>query len=64
MIILTKHTKEMMVERGITKEQIKMAIERGSKVKQTNGFKTTYSYIGVCYKIKGEKHIIKTITIE
>jgi len=63
-IILSKHAKEMMVERGITKEQIKIAIQRGSKIKQTGGFKSVYSYIGVCYKIKGGKYIIKTIIVE
>lgn len=63
-IILSKHAKGMMVERGITKEQIKIAIQRGSKIKQTDGFKSVYSYIGVCYKIKGDKYIIKTIIVD
>ncbi len=53
-----------MFERGIDEEQIKNAIKRGSKVKQTDGFKSVYSYMGVCYKIRGEKYIIKTVTIE
>ena len=53
-----------MFERGIDEEQIKTTIKRGSKIKQTDGFKSVYSYIGVCYKIRGEKYIIKTVTLE
>ena len=53
-----------MFDRGIDEEQIKTAIKRGSKIKQTDGFKSVHSYIGVCYKIRGDKYIIKTVTIE
>ena len=53
-----------MFDRGIDEEQIKTAIKRGSKIRQTDGFKSVYSYIGVCYKIRREKCIIKTVTIE
>ena len=53
-----------MFDRGIDEEQIKIAIQRGSKIKQTDGFKSVYSYIGVCYKIIGDKYIIKTVIIE
>ena len=44
-----------MFDRGIDEEQIKTAIKRSPKIRQTDGFKALYSYIGVCYKIKGEK---------
>ena len=63
-LIITKHARQQMFDRGIDEEQIKVTIKRGSKVKQTDGFKSVYSYIGVCYKIRGDKHIIKTVTIE
>ncbi len=63
-LIITKHARQQMFERGIDEEQIKTTIKKGSKIKQTDGFKSVYSYIGVCYKIKGEKYIIKTVTIE
>ena len=53
-----------MFDRGIDEEQIRNAIKRGSKIKQTDGFKAVYSCIGVCYKIRGDKCIIKTVTIE
>ena len=63
-LIITIHARQQMFDRGIDEEQIKTAIKRGSKIKQTDGFKSVYSYIGVCYKIRGEKYIIKTVTIE
>ncbi len=63
-LIITSHAKQQMFDRGIDEEQIKTAIKIGSKIKQTDGFKAIYSYIGVCYKIRGDKYIIKTVTIE
>ena len=63
-LIITNPARQQMFDRGIDEEQIKNAIKRGTKIKQTDGFKAIYSYIGVCYKIRGEKHIIKTVTIE
>ena len=53
-----------MFERGIDEGQIITTIKRGSKIKQTDGFKSLYSYIGVCYKIIGKKYIIKTVMVE
>ena len=53
-----------MFDRGIDEEQIRTTIKRGSKIRQTDGFKSIYSYIGVCYKIRGNKYIIKTVMIE
>lgn len=63
-IIITDHAVDMMAERGIDENQIKRVLQRGSKIKQTGGFKSVYTYIGVCYKIVGDKYIIKTVTIE
>ncbi len=34
------------------------------ELEQTDGFKSIYSYIGVCYKIVKGKYFIKTVTIE
>jgi len=63
-LILTKHARDQMFERGIDEGQIITTIKRGSKIKQTDGFKSLYSYIGVCYKIIGKKYIIKTVMVE
>ncbi|MBI4919436.1 DUF4258 domain-containing protein [archaeon] len=63
-IILTEHAKERMAAKGITKEQIKNAINHGAKQKQTDGFLASYTYIEVAYKLRGKKHIIKTVKIK
>ena len=63
-LIMTIHARQQMFDRGIDEEQITTAIKRGSKIRQTDGLKSVYSYIGVCYKIRGDKYIIKTVTIE
>lgn len=49
---------------GIDEGQIRRVLERGSKIKQTDGFKSVYTYIGICYKVVGDKYIIKTVTVE
>jgi len=63
-LIITIHARQQMFDRGVDEEQIKTAIQRGVKFRQTDGFKSIYSYIGVCYKVKGDEYTIKTVTIE
>lgn len=63
-LLFTKHSKEKIILHGITKEQVKIAIERGAKVRQTNGFLASYAYIKVAYKKVGEStYKIKTVFI-
>ena len=62
-LIITKHAQEMMIERGIDEQQIRKTIQRGAKVKQTDGLMATYTYIQVAYKIRHGKYIIKTVKI-
>ena len=61
---LTDHARQQMSENGITLEMIKNAITFGSKTKQTNWLKATYTYYEVCYKKIGDMHIIKTVMIK
>lgn len=63
-LIITDHARKQMFDRGIDEDQIKRVIKRGSKIRQTDGFKSIYTYMGVSYKIRGNKYIIKTVTIE
>jgi len=61
-IKLSKHAVKMMVERGITKEQIKIAIQRGSKQRQTDGYLSLYSYFAVAWKrVNDDVYFIKTV---
>jgi len=63
-IVYKKHAVDMMTDRGITKKQVEIALDRGSKFKQTDGFLAKYSYYSVAYKIRGNKYIIKTVYID
>ena len=61
-IKITKHAQDKMIFLGITKDQIKNAILRGSKFKQTDGYLAVYGYIKVAYKIIGNDiYKIKTV---
>tara|TARA_Y100000310_G_scaffold341246_1_gene439796 strand:- start:1663 stop:1869 length:207 start_codon:yes stop_codon:yes gene_type:complete len=59
---ITYHAKERMVMHGISKEQIKNAIKRGAKVKQTEGYLASYTYLKVAYRKIG-KNIYKVKTV-
>jgi len=61
-IKITKHAQDKMIFIGITKDQIKNVISRGSKFKQTDGYLAVYGYIKVAYKIIGNDiYKIKTV---
>ena len=54
----------MMTERGIEEEQIKLAIQRGSKVKQSDGYLAIYTYLTIAYKILEDgRYKIKTVMV-
>ena len=63
-LIITHHAREQMFNRGIDEDQIKEVIKKGARIKQTEGFKSIFTYIGVSYKVIGNKYVIKTVTIE
>lgn len=63
-IIYKKHAVEMMAERGITKEQVEIALKRGNKFKQTDGLLAKYSYYALAYKVVGNKYVIKTVYVD
>ena len=62
---ISKHAKERMILRGITKEQIVTCIKRGAKIRQTEGILSSYTYIEVAWKkIEEEYYFIKTVKIK
>lgn len=64
-ILLTKHAKERMAEKGITVGMIKEAIKRGSITRQTNGYLATYAYFEVAYKIiTKDVYKVKTVKVK
>ena len=62
-IILTRHADDKRKIEGVTIDQIKECIKRGSKYKQTDGLKAVYGCINVAYKIIGDKCIIKSVLV-
>ena len=62
-LVITFHAQQRMDQYGITLEQIRTAIQRGSKIPQTEGFLVTYTYISVAYRVEGDYCIVKTVMI-
>ena len=60
-IVVTEHARKKMTSEGISHEQIREALQRGSKFQQTDGLLCTYIFFSVAYKKIGEKYIIKTV---
>jgi hypothetical protein len=59
----SKHARERMVERGISKNEISKAIQKGQKRTQNGKLITTYTYFEVVYKKIGEKYYIITVQL-
>ena len=49
-----------MVIEGISVEQIRLALERGERFNQTDGYLSVYTYFSVAWKKAGDKYKIKT----
>jgi len=62
-IIYQQHAVKMMAERGITKEQVEIALQRGSKFTQTDGLLAKYAYFAVAYKVVKGDYIVKTVYV-
>lgn len=61
-ILITRHAKEKTIALGISIDDVKKAINQGSKTKQTEGLLACYAYYCVAYKIIGDKfYKIKTV---
>ena len=59
---ITKHAHDKMLWLGVTEEQVKETITRGSQFKQTEGFLAKYRYLSVAYKKLG-KNVCKIKTV-
>jgi len=61
-IILTKHARERMVSRGISLEEVKNAILKGSKRIQDGKIVSAYRYFEVVYKKVDEIFVVVTVS--
>ena len=61
----TKHASQQLKERGISKELVRLAIQRGAKARQgKNHFVASYTYIRVAFKTFHDVYLIKTVMIK
>lgn len=60
-IWFSKHARERMVERGISQQEVKNAIEKGSKKRQDGNVVASYTYIQVVFKMR--KDVCYVITV-
>jgi len=61
-IILTKHARERMISRGISLEEVKNAILKGSKRVQDGKIVAVYRYFEVVYKKVDETFVVVTVS--
>ena len=62
---ISKHAADKMLWLGITKEQVKYAIVKGSKFKQTDGVLSKFRYLNVAYKKIGQNvYKVKTVYMD
>ena len=62
---ITKHAYDKMLWLGVTEEQVKDAIMKGSKFKQSAGILAAYKYVRVAYKVIGKwVYKVKTVYLE
>ena len=60
---ITQHAGDKMIIEGITAQQICMAIDKGSRFTQTEGYLSVYTYFSVAWKKVGSLYKIKTVFI-
>ena len=64
-IKITRHAKQRMTIKGITRGQVKRAIKMGATTKQTDGYESHYTYYSICWKMTGKDiYRIKTVKIK
>ena len=59
----SKHARERMVERGISKNEISKAIQKGKKRTQNGKIIASYTYFEVVYKKIRDKYYIITVQL-
>lgn len=58
----SKHARLRMVERGISPEEVRNAVDKGAKRIQGEKIVSTYSYLEVVYKKVGD--VVYVITVK
>lgn len=53
-----------MIERGIGREMVELALKRGSKTKQADGLLATYGYVRIAYRVSGKTFVVKAVMVK
>ncbi len=62
---ISRHAADKMLWLGISKEQVKEAIVKGAKFKQTDGYLSKFRYLNVAYrKIGPNLYKVKTVYVD
>jgi len=57
------HARQRMVERGITENEVRYALEKGSKRRQDGRIVASYSYVEVVFKIIDDVYYVITVMV-
>lgn len=60
-VVYSKHARQRMVLRGISRVEVEEAIHRGTKSRQEDRIVSTYRYFSVIYILRGPKCFVITV---
>jgi hypothetical protein len=60
-VLYSQHAVERMVLRGITRNEVELAIRAGSKSRQGDRVISAYRYFEVVYVVRGEDLLVITV---
>lgn len=60
-VVYSRHARQRMVLRGISRVEVETAILLGSKVRQNGRIVASYRYFSVVYLIRGRKCFVITV---
>ena len=62
-VYYSKHAREQMITRGISEQEVREAIQSGTKMLQDGKIIAEYRYFSVVYRVL-EKHVFFVITVK
>ena len=60
-VVYSRHARQRMVLRGISRVEVEAAILLGSKARQEGRIIATYRYFSVVYVLRGERYFVITV---
>jgi hypothetical protein len=60
-VLYSRHARERMVLRGISRDEVEVAIQTGSKSRQGSTVVSAHRYFEVVYVVRGTKILVITV---